>query len=71
MPHRRGHEYEGPYTEDHNDKTWKESMTAYFPALTLSWADAYMIDPVIAIGLIGATQQVGFFWHFLSCRCLC
>ena len=30
----------------------------YYPVLTLVWADAYMLDVVMVMGIIGATQQV-------------
>jgi len=37
---------------------WYGLMTTYYPALTLAWADAYMLDPIIALGVIGATHQL-------------
>jgi hypothetical protein len=37
---------------------WYGVMTMYYPALTLAWADAYMLDPIIALGVIGATHQI-------------
>lgn len=60
MPHTPGHygnnrDDEGNYKAD---GTWKETLTAYYPALTLAWADAYLVDPIITIGLIGSTHQV-------------
>lgn len=30
----------------------------YFPALLITWSDAYLIDAVLFLGFIGATQQV-------------
>jgi hypothetical protein len=59
MPHRAGH-YKNPGGQDYSadlDKSWAETITHYFPALTLTWADGYMIDPIIAIGLIGTSHQ--------------
>lgn len=40
------------------DPSWKSTINNYYPALTLAWADGYMLDPVIVAGVIGATQQV-------------
>jgi hypothetical protein len=36
----------------------REIVNKYFPALTLIWTDAYLIDAVILIGILGATQQI-------------
>ncbi len=59
MPHRSGHykNQSGPDNSAMLDKSWAETITHYFPALTLTWADGYTIDPVIAIGLIGTSHQ--------------
>lgn len=43
---------------DHNSGNWGKVMEYYYPALTIAWADAYMLDPVIAAGVIGATHQI-------------
>lgn len=59
MPNRYGyiHDTNANTIPIQNHKDWKYTLTAYYPALTLTWADAYLLDPVIAIGLLGATHQ--------------
>jgi hypothetical protein len=54
IPHRTFDE------QSHGTKggNWGEVMKYYYPALTIAWADAYMLDPVIAAGVIGATHQI-------------
>jgi hypothetical protein len=52
IPHRTFDE------KDHDHNNWGKVMEYYYPALTIAWADAYMLDPVIAAGVIGATHQI-------------
>ena len=38
--------------------TLKDSGEFYSPVLLKTWADAYLVDPLFAVGVLGATQQV-------------
>lgn len=51
-------QYFNPTKDSSTDPQWYGVMTTYYPALTLAWADAYMLDPIIALGVIGATHQI-------------
>lgn len=56
MPHMPGY-FRQPGEAGGYDKTWAETATHYFPALTLAWADGYMLDPIMAVGIVGASHQ--------------
>lgn len=46
-----------PYHMTGKEGEWATVMNQYYPALTLTWADGYLLDPIMAIGILGLTHQ--------------
>jgi hypothetical protein len=47
-----------PYSSEEQTKKLAEKTAMYFPSITTTWADAYLLDIVMFTGIIGSTMQL-------------